>query len=57
MIGEPDTSESIESRIRPHIMSDDLNAAYFQMAQDEERETEALKCAEATVGDVANESR
>jgi hypothetical protein len=34
-----------------------LGAAYCQMAQEEEREAEALQWAEATVADVANESR
>jgi len=32
-----------------------LEAAYREMAQDEERETEALEWAKATVGDVGNE--
>jgi predicted CopG family antitoxin len=57
LIGERDISEFIESLIRPYVISEDLGAAYYQMAQDEEREAEALQCAEATVGDVANESR
>ena len=34
-----------------------LEAAYREMAQDEEREAEALEWAEATIGDVANEPR
>lgn len=34
-----------------------LELGYQQMAQDEERETEALEWAEATVGDVADEPR
>ena len=57
MLGERDFSEFIESLIRPHVISEDLDAAYYRMAQDEEREAEALQCAEATVGDIANESR
>ena len=57
LMGERDISEFIESLIRPHVLGEDLDAAYCQMAQDEEREAEALQCAEATVGDVANESR
>jgi len=35
----------------------DLEAAYRQMAKDEAREAEALEWAEATVGDVADETR
>ena len=42
MIEERDISEFIKSLIRPHVMSEDLDAAYCQMAQDEEREVEAL---------------
>ncbi len=57
LIVERDISEFIESLIRPHVISQDLGAAYCQMAQDEEREAEALQWAEATVADVANESR
>ena len=34
-----------------------LELGYQQMAQDEERETEALEWAEATIGDVADEPR
>jgi hypothetical protein len=38
-------------------VSKDLEVAYLQMAQDETRETVALEWAEATVGDVADETR
>jgi len=34
-----------------------LEAAYRRMAQDKDREAQALQWAEATVGDVADESR
>src|SRR5205807_7643836 len=34
-----------------------LELGYLQMAQDEERESEALEWAEATLGDVADEPR
>ena len=34
-----------------------LELGYQQMAQDEEREAEALEWAEATIGDVADEPR
>ena len=34
-----------------------LELGYQQMAQDEEREAEALAWAEATIGDVADEPR
>jgi len=35
----------------------ELELGYKQMAQDEEREAEALEWAEATIGDVADEPR
>lgn len=38
-------------------MSEDLEIAYQQMAQDEAREAEAHEWAEGTVGDVADETR
>ena len=34
-----------------------LDLGYRQMGQDEERESEALEWAEATIGDVADEPR
>jgi hypothetical protein len=33
-----------------------LDAGYCQMAQDEARETEALKLAESTIGDLGDET-
>jgi hypothetical protein len=38
-------------------VEDDLDAAYREMASDEEREREALEWAEATITDVADEPR
>lgn len=57
VIGRRRISQFIESLVRPHVIGKDLEAAYQQMAQQEERETEALDWAEATVGDVADETR
>ncbi len=39
------------------ISDEELEAAYIQMAQDEEREREAHEWAEATIGDVSDETR
>ena len=50
-------SQFIEDLVRPHVMDQDLDAAYRAMAQDEARESEALEWAEATIGDVAGEPR
>ena len=46
-----------EDLVRPHALSQDLEAAYMEMAQDEAREEEALEWAEATIGDVVDEAR
>lgn len=56
-IGRRRISQFIEGLVRPHVTSHSLNAAYAEMAQDEEREVEALEWAEATVGDSADEPR
>jgi hypothetical protein len=57
VIGRGNISQFIESLIRPHVVNKDLEAAYSQMAQDEERESEALLWAETTLRDVSNEAR
>jgi predicted CopG family antitoxin len=57
VIGPRRISRFIEDLVRPHVMFLDLEAAYQHMAEDEERETEALEWAEATVGDVSDEAR
>lgn len=57
VIGRRRISKFIESLVRPHVLQDELLAAYEEMAHDEVRETEALDWAESTVADVADESR
>jgi predicted CopG family antitoxin len=57
VIGARRISRFIEDLVRPYVMLPNLEAAYQQMAQDEEREAEALEWAEALVGDVSNETR
>ena len=57
VIGRGRISRFIEELVRPHVIYQDLEAAYREMAQDEEREAEALEWAEATVGDVSDETR
>lgn len=57
VIGRRRISRFIESVVRPHVMAEDLAAAYREMAADEAREAEALEWAEATLGDVADEAR
>jgi predicted CopG family antitoxin len=57
VIGRRRISRFIEDLVRPYVLHRDLEAAYQQMAEDEEREAEALEWAEATVGDVSDEAR
>lgn len=56
-VGRGSISQFIEELVRPHVMNDDLEIAYREMSQDEEREAEALEWSEATVGDVDSEPR
>lgn len=56
-IGPGRISHFIEDLVRPHVLDEELELAYAKMAQDEERETEALEWAEGTLGDASDESR
>jgi predicted CopG family antitoxin len=57
VIGRRRISRFIEELVRPYVLYPDLEAAYKEMAQDEEREREALEWVEATIGDVSDETR
>ena len=57
VIGRHKISRFIESLVRPHVISPDLVSAYQEMGADERREADAHEWAEATVGDVAHETR
>lgn len=57
VVGRQRISQFIETLVRPHVLREDLLAAYRDMAREEEREAEAHEWAEATVGDVADEAR
>ena len=57
VVGRRRISRFIESLVRPHVIGKDLEIAYKQMAEEEAREAEALEWAEATVRDVADETR
>lgn len=56
VVGRRRISRFIESLVRPHVIGKDLEAAYRRMAREEARETEALEWAEATIGDVSDET-
>jgi predicted CopG family antitoxin len=57
VIGRRRISRFIETLVRPHVSKSHLEAAYKEMAQDEQREAEALEWVEGTVGDVGDETR
>lgn len=57
VIGRRKISRFIESLVRPHVVDQDLEAAYQRMAEDEAREAEALEWAEALIGDVSDAPR
>ena len=57
VVGRRRISQFIEGLVRPHVMSKDLDLAYREMAREESREAEAWEWSEATVGDVADETR
>jgi len=57
VVGRQKISQFIETLVRPHVIREDLLTAYGDMAREEEREIEALAWSEATVGDVADETR
>ena len=57
VVGPRRISRCLETLARTHVTGRELQAAYRKMAQEKAREAEALEWAEATVGDVADETR
>lgn len=55
--GKGHISQFIESAVRPHLFTADLEAGYRAMAADEEAEREAREWIEGTMGDVSDEPR
>lgn len=53
-IGPRKISKFVEELVRPHVVRPNLEAAYAEMSQDEDREAEALDWAEATFKDIAS---
>ncbi|NOZ71629.1 MAG: addiction module antitoxin [Chloroflexi bacterium] len=56
VIGKKNISQFIEELVRPYVVQPDLEAAYRLMAQEEDREREALAWAEALIGDADHEA-
>jgi len=57
VIGPRKISRFIEELVRPHVVRENMYAAYKEMAADEVRESEALKWAEGTLGEINDEER
>jgi hypothetical protein len=57
VVGPRRISRFTEGLVHPYVMLPELEAAYEQMAQDEEREAEALEWAEVMLGDVSGATR
>jgi len=57
VVGPRRISQFIEDLVRPHVVEEDLSAAYSRMAADEEREAEARDWSDGLLGDVADEAR
>jgi predicted CopG family antitoxin len=56
IVGPRRISRFIEDLLRPHVILPNLEAEYAAMAQEEEREAEALDWVEALVGDGTDET-
>jgi hypothetical protein len=56
IVGRRRISRFIEDLVRPHVLYPDLEAAYEEMALDEQRERAALEWTEATIGDISDET-
>ena len=54
VIGQGRISKFIEDLVRPHVLDEDLENAYKEMAQDEKQEAEALEWTENTFEDFNN---
>jgi len=55
-IGPRKISKFIEELVRPHVVCQNLESAYAQMANDKKREKEAMEWAETTFKDIAHET-
>lgn len=56
VIGPRKISKFVEGLVRPHVIRPNLDAAYAEMARDEEREKEALEWSEGLIGDISDEA-
>jgi hypothetical protein len=54
VIGPGKISRFIEDLVRPHVVRKDMHAAYKAMADNKQREAEALRWTEAAFGDIVD---
>ena len=54
IVGERKISQFIENLVKPHVLDQNLEMAYREMAQDKEREKEATDWAEGLIGDISH---
>jgi predicted CopG family antitoxin len=57
VIGPRRVSRFLEDLARPHVIRENLDTEYRDMAADEEREKEALEWSEGLIEDVKDETR
>ena len=57
VVGSGKISQFIEQLVRPHVVDEELDAAYEEMSNDEEREEEAFAWSESLIGDANDEAR
>lgn len=57
VVGRRKISAFLENLARPHVLGDELADGYRAMAEDTEREQEALAWSEALVGDIDHDPR
>lgn len=57
VVGPRRVSRFLEDLARPHVVHENLDTAYRDMAADEEREKEALEWSEGLLEDVKDEAR
>jgi predicted CopG family antitoxin len=53
-VGPRQISRFIEELVRPYVVFPDLADAYRKMAEDEQRESEALEWVEGLIGDTGD---
>jgi hypothetical protein len=56
-VGRGHISQFIENLVRPHVLENDIDAAYQAMAQDEAREGEVLDWTENLIDDGLSRAR